>query len=179
MRLPPKLQKMANANLEALGIKTRLGETMQDFVPPEEPLHHVEEVLRTPEARFSVVQDFPYTPRYVVSEVHSAPIRIHYVDVGPRDAKDTLLLMHGEPTWVSPVLKTRHFTFPSSTQNSRKSYLYRHMIPILVKAGFRCVAPDLVGFGRSDKPSKMSDYSYERQVSVPSSSPHPLVALNS
>ena len=143
MKLPAKLQKFANKNLKALGIKKRVGEEMKPFVPPSAPLMHIDEVLRTPEARFDVVKDFPYAPRYVVSEVHSAPVRIHYVDVGPRDARDTILLMHGEPSW---------------------SYLYRFMIPTLVEAGFRCVAPDLVGFGRSDKPSKKTDYSYERQV---------------
>ena len=70
-------------------------------------------------------------------------MRIHYVDEGPKDAKETVLMMHGEPTWA---------------------YLYRHMIPPLVAAGYRVVVPDLVGFGRSDKPSKREDISYEREV---------------
>ena len=70
-------------------------------------------------------------------------VRIHYVDEGPRDAKETVLLLHGEPTWA---------------------YLYRHMIPDLVAAGYRVIVPDLPGFGRSDKPSKREDISYEREV---------------
>ena len=68
---------------------------------------------------------------------------MHFVDEGPRDASQTVLLLHGEPTWC---------------------YLYRKMIPLFAAAGFRVVAPDLVGFGRSDKPASREDYSYERQV---------------
>ncbi|MHA2267770.1 MAG: haloalkane dehalogenase [Promethearchaeota archaeon] len=82
--------------------------------------------------------DFPYEPHYL--EIDN--IRIHYVDEGPKDA-EVMLLMHGEPSW---------------------SFLYRHMIPILVKAGFRIVAPDLVGFGRSDKPTKQEDHTYAKHV---------------
>ncbi|MHA2400705.1 MAG: alpha/beta fold hydrolase, partial [Promethearchaeota archaeon] len=82
------------------------------------------ELLRTPDERFENLPDFPFEPNYF--EVDK--IRIHYIDEGPKDA-EVMLLMHGEPSW---------------------SFLYRHMIPILVKAGFRTVAPDLVGFGRSD-----------------------------
>src|SRR5262249_55713192 len=69
-------------------------------------------------------------------------LRVHYVDEGPRGA-DPVLLLHGEPSW---------------------SYLYRKMIPVLVAAGHRAVAPDLVGFGRSDKPAARADYSYQRHV---------------
>lgn len=96
-------------------------------------------VLRTPDERFAALADFPYEPRYV--EINDG-LRVHYVDEGPADAAPVLLL-HGEPTW---------------------SYLYRKMIPVLVAAGHRCVAPDLVGFGRSDKPSEPADYTYQRQV---------------
>ena len=95
-------------------------------------------ILRTPEGRFAHIADFPYTPRYV--EV--AGLRIAYIDEGPRNAAP-VLLMHGEPTW---------------------SYLYRKMIPGLLAAGHRVIAPDLVGFGRSDKPSRKSDYSYANHV---------------
>lgn len=95
-------------------------------------------VLRTPDACFDQLTDWPFAPRYV--EVDG--LRIHYVDEGPRDAAP-VLLMHGEPTWC---------------------YLYRHMIPPLLAAGRRVVAPDLVGFGRSDKPAAAGDYSFQRQV---------------
>jgi haloalkane dehalogenase len=95
-------------------------------------------ILRTPDERFAALPDFPFAPRY--TEVSG--LRIHYVDEGPRDAAPVLLL-HGEPSW---------------------SFLYRKMIPVLAGAGHRVVAPDLVGFGRSDKPSERSDYTYQRHV---------------
>lgn len=95
-------------------------------------------LLRTPDERFENLPDFPYQPHYF--EIDG--IRIHYIDEGPRDA-EPILLMHGEPTWA---------------------YLYRRMIPILIKAGNRCVAPDLVGFGRSDKPTKITDHTYAKHV---------------
>ena len=94
--------------------------------------------LRTDEACFAKVPDFPYTPHY--TEVGG--LRIAHIDEGPRDAP-TVLLMHGEPVW---------------------SFLYRKMIPVLCEAGFRVVAPDLVGFGRSDKPTRAADYSYLNHV---------------
>jgi haloalkane dehalogenase len=101
-------------------------------------------VLRTPEACFADLPDFPYTPHYL--ELDGLPgsggLRVAYIDEGPRDAAP-VLLMHGEPTW---------------------SYLYRKMIPGLVAAGHRVIAPDLIGFGRSDKPSQKSDYSYANHV---------------
>jgi haloalkane dehalogenase len=96
------------------------------------------DLLRTPDDRFENLPDWPFAPRYV--EVDS--LRIHYVDEGPREGKPVLLL-HGEPSW---------------------SYLYRHMIPPLVAAGHRVLAPDLVGFGRSDKPTLVEAYSYARHV---------------
>jgi haloalkane dehalogenase len=95
-------------------------------------------VLRTPEERFTKLPDFPYAPRYV--EVGG--LRVHYVDEGPREA-GPILLMHGEPSWC---------------------YLYRKMIPVLASAGHRCVAPDLIGFGRSDKLAERSAYSYQFHV---------------
>lgn len=101
-------------------------------------LPHVTEVLRTPEARFANLPDFAYRPHYT----DIGGVRIAYIDEGPRDAP-TVLLMHGEPTW---------------------SFLYRKMIPVLLAAGLRVVAPDLVGFGRSDKPVNKSDYSYLNHV---------------
>jgi haloalkane dehalogenase len=96
-------------------------------------------VLRTPESRFADLADYRFAARY--HEVTSG-LRLHYVDEGPRDAAPVLML-HGEPTW---------------------SYLYRHMIPPVVAAGLRVLAPDLIGFGKSDKPALRSDYSYAGQV---------------
>lgn len=96
-------------------------------------------ILRTPEERFRDLPDFPYRPRHV--DVGDG-LRMAYVDEGPRDGRP-ILLMHGEPTW---------------------SFLYRKMIPVLTQAGLRAVAPDLIGFGRSDKPSRPEDYTYARHV---------------
>lgn len=95
-------------------------------------------VYRTPDGRFENLPDYAFAPNYLEYEGY----RIHYVDVGPRDA-DPVLLMHGEPSW---------------------SYLYRHMIPPLVAAGHRVIAPDLIGFGKSDKPAKRTDHSYQFHV---------------
>jgi haloalkane dehalogenase len=101
-------------------------------------------VLRTPEARFAGLADFPFTPRYVsLSDPRSGSLRMAAIDEGPR-AAPVALLLHGEPTW---------------------SYLYRKIIPHVTAAGFRAVAPDFVGFGRSDKLASRSDYSYEAYVS--------------
>jgi haloalkane dehalogenase len=96
------------------------------------------EILRTPDERFANLPGYDFTPHYV--EIDG--LRIHYVDEGPEDA-DPVLLLHGEPSW---------------------SYLYRKMIPILTAAGYRAVAPDLVGFGRSDKPAQRTDYTYRCHV---------------
>jgi haloalkane dehalogenase len=96
-------------------------------------------VLRTPEGRFIDLPDFPYPPRYATV---ADGLRMAYVEVGPADGEPVLLL-HGEPTW---------------------SYLYRAVIPILVDAGVRVIAPDLIGFGRSDKPAEIDDHSYARHV---------------
>lgn len=102
------------------------------------------EIVRTPDDRFVDLPDYDFEPNYAgIDDLDGATLRVHFIDVGPRDAAP-VLLMHGEPSWC---------------------YLYRHMIPILVAAGYRVVAPDLVGFGRSDKPTSMSDYTYARHVS--------------
>jgi haloalkane dehalogenase len=101
------------------------------------------QVLRTPDERFAGIADFPFAPRYVqIADADATPLRIACVDEGPRDVAP-VLLMHGEPSW---------------------SYLYRTVIPPLAAAGHRVVAPDLVGFGRSDKPADRGDYTYERHV---------------
>src|SRR5207253_957331 len=94
-------------------------------------------VLRTPDERFEQLPDFPFDPHYVeVPSPDGDALRVHYLDEGPPDAPPVLLL-HGEPSW---------------------SYLYRKMVPGLAAAGLRAVAPDLVGFGRSDKPASRTDY---------------------
>jgi haloalkane dehalogenase len=97
------------------------------------------ETLRTPDDRFTALPGYPFAPHYVTV---GDGLRVHYVDEGPRDAP-AVLMMHGEPSW---------------------SYLYRKMIPIVARAGHRVVAPDLVGFGRSDKPVRREDYTYQRHV---------------
>lgn len=100
-------------------------------------------ILRTPDERFQDLPGFPFRPRYTdVPDGEGGRLRVHHVDEGPRDGH-VVLCMHGQPTW---------------------SYLYRHMIPLLTGAGLRVLAPDLVGFGRSDKPAAREDYTYERQV---------------
>jgi haloalkane dehalogenase len=106
------------------------------------PVAHSEEirpgVLRTPDAHFVDLSEYPFDPHYM--EIDG--MRVHYLDEGPRDG-EPILLIHGEPNW---------------------SYLFRRMIPILVEAGYRVVAPDLVGFGKSDKYAEEAAYSYAMQV---------------
>ena len=97
-------------------------------------------ILRTPDARFANLQDYPFEPNYV--EIQG--LRIHYLDEGPRDAAP-ILLIHGEPTW---------------------SYLFRKMIPVFTAAGHRVIVPDLVGFGKSDKFAAEERYSYQFHVDV-------------
>jgi haloalkane dehalogenase len=97
------------------------------------------EALRTPDDRFANLPGYDFTPHYVDA---GDGLRMHYVDEGPRDGQPVLLL-HGEPSWC---------------------FLYRKMIPILVAAGLRAVAPDLIGFGRSDKPVSRDDYTYAAHV---------------
>lgn len=95
------------------------------------------EILRTPDECFANLPGWPYAPHYTTIDAgDGTPLRIHFVDEGPRDAAP-VLLMHGNPSW---------------------SYLYRHMIPGLVAAGHRVIAVDLVGLGRSDKPASRDDY---------------------
>jgi haloalkane dehalogenase len=101
------------------------------------------DVLRTPEGRFDDLVGYDFEPCYVeVPDGEGGTLRVHHLDEGNPDA-EVVLLMHGEPSW---------------------SYLYRTMVPVLTAAGFRVVAPDLVGFGRSDKPAQRSDYTYARHV---------------
>lgn len=99
--------------------------------------------LRTPEDRFTQLPDYPFEPHYLmVDDTEGGELRLHYLDEGKRE-DPVVLLLHGEPSW---------------------SYLYRKMIPPLVAAGFRAIAPDLIGFGRSDKPTRREDYTYQRHL---------------
>jgi haloalkane dehalogenase len=99
--------------------------------------------LRTPDERFADLPDYPFAPNYVeIDDRDGGTLRVHYLDEGPADGP-VVLAMHGEPSW---------------------SYLYRKMIPLLVAGGARVIAPDLVGFGKSDKPSEKADYTYARHV---------------
>ena len=101
------------------------------------------EYLRTPDERFEDLPGYNFAPHYIdLPDGEGGKLRVHYIDEGPRDA-DPVLMIHGEPSWC---------------------YLYRRMVPIITAAGFRAVAPDLVGFGRSDKPTKRTDYTYQRHV---------------
>jgi haloalkane dehalogenase len=100
-------------------------------------------ILRTPEERFDNLSGYPFPSHYIeIADGEGGKLRVHYVDEGPREAAP-VLLMHGEPSW---------------------SYLYRKMIPLIAEAGHRAIAPDLVGFGRSDKPADRNDYTYQRHV---------------
>lgn len=98
---------------------------------------------RTPDERFRDLPGYDFEPHYVdIPSGEEGALRVHYVDEGPRDA-EVVLLLHGEPSWA---------------------YLYRKVIRVLRAAGLRAVAPDLIGFGRSDKPAERSDYTYQRHV---------------
>ncbi len=101
------------------------------------------QTVRTPDEHFENLSGYPYAPNYAeIDDLDGGSLRVHYLDEGPAHGP-VVLLMHGEPTW---------------------SYLYRNVIPVLVAAGHRVIVPDLVGFGRSDKPTQQSDYTYGRHV---------------
>jgi pimeloyl-ACP methyl ester carboxylesterase len=97
------------------------------------------EILRTPDERFAHLPGFSFPPQYIVDLPGYQNLRLHYLDEGPRDADHVFLCLHGEPTW---------------------SYLYRKMISVFAGAGHRVVAVDFFGFGRSDKPSDESVYTF-------------------
>ena len=101
------------------------------------------DLVRTPAERFVDLPDYPYPPCYVeVGSKSTGPLRMHYVEAGPPDA-DPVLLLHGQPTW---------------------SYLYRNVIETLAAAGHWVLAPDLIGFGRSDKPTNRLEYTFQRHI---------------
>ena len=119
------------------------GQLLKDFFKPKrtnmDPVR--EDALRTPDAAFDHLPDYPWAPRYV-NDLPSIPgLRMHYIDEGPHDADVTWLCLHGNPAW---------------------SYLYRKMMPSFLSAGGRVVAPDMMGFGRSDKPKKDSFHTFDR-----------------
>ncbi|HEY1103400.1 MAG TPA: tRNA adenosine(34) deaminase TadA, partial [Burkholderiaceae bacterium] len=127
---------------------------LQDFFRQRRAQHHTahrlahplrEDALRTPDARFTGLPDYPWAPHYRSDLPALGGLRLHYLDEGPTDAPRTWLCLHGNPAW---------------------SYLYRKMIPVFLAAGDRVVAPDLPGFGKSDKPKKDSThrFSWHRQV---------------
>jgi len=99
--------------------------------------------LRTPDERFENLADYPFDPNYIlVDDGEGGELRMHYVDEGPADG-EIIFCLHGQPTW---------------------SYLYRKMIPLLTAAGYRVIAPDFIGFGKSDKPSLRENYTYRNHV---------------
>ncbi len=101
-------------------------------------------ILRTDDSRFENLPGYNFAPHYCnVPSGEDEELRVHYIDEGPADADEVIVCLHGEPSW---------------------SYLYRKMIPPFVAEGFRVLAPDLVGFGRSDKPAEKTDYSYKRHL---------------
>lgn len=100
-------------------------------------------VLRTPEECFAALNDFPFAPHYIeIDDPDLGALRVHYVDEGPRDGH-VVVLLHGQATW---------------------SYSYRKMIPVLVAAGYRVIAPDFIGFGRSDKPADWEQHTFQKHV---------------
>ena len=100
-------------------------------------------VLTSDTARFADLPDYPFAEHWTVIDLGEGHVgRMHYIDEGPKDAPP-VLLFHGEPSW---------------------SFLYRKMIPVLLDAGFRCLAPDLIGFGKSDKPDDIGFYTYDRHI---------------
>jgi len=99
--------------------------------------------VRTPDARFENLKDYDFTPNYSdIKTADGTTLRMHHLDEGPRGG-EIILCLHGQPSW---------------------SYLYRKMIPLLTRAGYRVIAPDLIGFGKSDKPTSMEDYTYQSHV---------------
>jgi len=97
------------------------------------------EALRTPDARFENLPGYDFSPNYIEDLAGYEGLRVHYIDEGPKTAERTFLCLHGQPSW---------------------SYLYRKMIPVFLESGARVIAPDWLGFGRSDKPTKDEVYTY-------------------
>lgn len=133
-------------------LANQASQLMQDFFKTQRAMHKHhsptplrEDALRTPEACFADIPDYPWPPQYLSDLPSLNGLRLHYLDEGPKDAEVTWLCLHGNPAW---------------------SYIYRKMIPVFLQAGHRVVAPDMPGFGKSDKPKKDSAHSFtwHRQV---------------
>jgi tRNA(adenine34) deaminase len=141
-------EKRLNHQTETLGgvLEGRCAKTLQDFFKAKREMERVgsdplrDDALRTPEARFTDLPGFPWKPRYVNDLTSLGGLRMHYLDEGPGDASTVFLCLHGNPGW---------------------SYLYRKMIPVWTAAGHRVVAPDMIGFGKSDKPKRTGAHTFE------------------
>jgi tRNA(adenine34) deaminase len=141
-------QKRINHQTEVLGgvLESQCAKTLQDFFKTRRALGREdryplrEDAVRTPEARFSGLPGYPWAAHYVNDLPALGGLRMHYLDEGPGDAATVFLCLHGNPGW---------------------SYLYRKMLPVWTGAGHRVVAPDLIGFGKSDKPKRTSAHSFE------------------
>jgi haloalkane dehalogenase len=129
---------------EGLAMIARLMSLLLSFVAAAmiPPAALAQEVLRTPDARFATLPDYRFAPRYVDVPWGELLVRMHFVDEGPRDGP-VVLMLHGQPSW---------------------SFIYRKLISGMAARGFRVIAPDLIGYGRSDKPARMEDYSYARHI---------------
>ena len=134
-----------NHHTEAVGgvLADQCGAMLKEFFAARRRSQREEstmpDILRTPDERFADLPDYPFAPHYLGDLKGYQGLRIHYLDEGPQDATKVFLCLHGQPTW---------------------SYLYRRMIPLFTAAGHRVVAPDLAGFGRSDKPVSDATYTY-------------------
>lgn len=135
----PGMFTLHSASAAMLIAITILGEGTGEVPLVQEEIMEDIAYVRTPDGRFADLPDYPFSPQY--AQV-AGGLRMHYLDEGPR-AESVVVLLHGEPSW---------------------SFLYRKMIPILVAQGYRVIVPDLIGFGRSDKPVERADHTYERHV---------------
>jgi tRNA(adenine34) deaminase len=141
--------RQLNANTRVTGsvLAQPCGQILRDFFKPRRINTQAlrEDALRTPDAAFESLPGYPWAAHYVSDLPSAAGWRVHYLDEGPQQAPLTWLCLHGNPAW---------------------SYLYRHMIPVYLRAGHRVVAPDMLGFGKSDKPKKESQhrFTWHRQV---------------
>ena len=141
-------EKRLNHQTEILGgvRESQCAKTLQDFFKTKRAMGRTdisplrEDALRTPEARFFGLSGYPWAPHYVNDLASLGGLRLHYLDEGPRDASTVFLCLHGNPGW---------------------SYLYRKMLPVWTAAGHRVVAPDLIGFGKSDKPKRVGAHTFE------------------
>ena len=141
-------QKQLNHQTKVSGgvLESQCAKTLQDFFKTRRAIGRAdifplrEDALRTPEARFAGLPAYPWLPHYVNDLAPLEGLRMHFLDEGPADAPVVFLCLHGNPSW---------------------SYLYRKMLPVWTDAGHRVVAPDLIGFGRSDKPKRVGVHTFD------------------